>query len=426
MLVRDLIANSHDYLQSHSSLYTYIISFAQRQVAPISRSLCSLWACMGTPAFDHAMLRVGAVQQVLASLADSLQYADHVARQAMTLRTIINNPKLRCEIKGNDDKMLQLTSALQGLNVPADVEADLVALLQDSICDQRFFRPFQNYTSVHAYLSQRMWDRLLLSGDKISKLNELMTFLLMIGLSTPSEPTFQMLVAIYLCTCFEESVVESMDVEAKNNELVFVKSCFKQAKSSIGNAPVVLVVTVPPDPATFMDTYPSMSTQLRTDPPVEIPFPKCRLLMVAGSIRLRARMMPSSIRPQNVMMLYPQHIQQQQMQHSQYYQHPHGHHHLHPHQTNNGASSGGGGGSNNCTPSPHAGSDDSSGDAVNEAKPSPHYFQQQYPHGKFINSKNQDFQGVLILFYSIRVIPFIILIIINKLLKLFRLSRSSF
>ena len=119
-------------------------------------------------------------------------------------------------------------------------------------------------------------------------------------------------------------------------------------------------------------------------------------------------------------------FQQQQMQHSQYYQHPHGHHHLHPHQTNNGASSGGGGGSNNCTPSPHAGSDDSSGDAVNEAKPSPHYFQQQYPHGKFINSKNQDFQGVLILFYSIRVIPFIIPIIINKLLKLFRLSRSSF
>ena len=43
---------------------------------------------------------------------------------------------------------------------------------------------------------------------------------------------------------------------------------------------------------------------------------------------------------------------------------------------------GGGGGSNNCTPSPHAGSDDSSGDAVNETKPSPHYFQQQYPHAK--------------------------------------------
>ena len=85
--------------------------------------------------------------------------------------------------------------------------------------------------------------------------------------------------------------------------------------------------------------------------------------------------------------------QQQQMH--QYYQHPHGHHHVHPHQTNNVASSGGGGGSNNCTPSPHAGSDDSSGDAVNESKPSPHYFQQQYPHGKSGKSRRQDFQGAL-------------------------------
>ena len=74
--------------------------------------------------------------------------------------------------------------------------------------------------------------------------------------------------------------------------------------------------------------------------------------------------------------------QQQQVQNSHYYQHPHGHHHLHPHQANNGPPGGGGGGSNNCTPSPHAGSDDSSGDAVNETKPSPHYFQQQYPHVK--------------------------------------------
>ena len=74
--------------------------------------------------------------------------------------------------------------------------------------------------------------------------------------------------------------------------------------------------------------------------------------------------------------------QQQQMQHSQYYQqHPHGHHHVHSHPPSNGGSVGGGG-SNNCTPSPHAASDDSSGDTVNEAKPSPHHFQQQYPHGK--------------------------------------------
>ena len=75
---------------------------------------------------------------------------------------------------------------------------------------------------------------------------------------------------------------------------------------------------------------------------------------------------------------YPPHPQYHQGSHSDQYNSYGYSHQMAAHHYYNSSSSNGGG-SNNCTPSPHAGSDDSGGDAVNEVKQHPYYHQK----GKF-------------------------------------------
>ena len=142
---------------------------------------------MALAAFEHIKLRLDAVQRVLATLADNPRYVEHVARHASTLRKLLNSAQLLREIKGDDDKALQLTNRISGIGLPADVEADLVGSLHEAMQQgiHRNYRPFQNYTSIHAYLSQRKWEHLMSKTvKKCAKLFELTSFSIVLGLHT--------------------------------------------------------------------------------------------------------------------------------------------------------------------------------------------------------------------------------------------------
>lgn len=262
---------------------------------------------MATPTLDHIVLRMDAVCRVLKTLVDSPHYAEHVARHASTLRKLINSAELLREIKNDDAKASQLIDRIKGMSLPGDVEADLVErmleLMQPS--RNRNYRGFQNWVNVYLYISESKWEHLLSDATKKSvKLFELVSFFIMLGLYTPSEPTLRMVTAIYICCTREEEEVDAMDDAARKVELIYVKNAFRSQARNV-DEPSVFVPVLPPDPQTFIESYPSLSADLGADPPGKLPFATNRLLMVAGMIRMRGdpkQGMPSPGTLQNCMM----------------------------------------------------------------------------------------------------------------------------
>ena len=244
---------------------------------------------MATPTFDHILLRMDAVCRVLTTLVDSPHYAEYVARHAATLRKLFNSAELFREIKGDDAKAAQLVDRIKGMSLPGDVEADLVERMLELMQPSRHrnYRGFQNWVHVYLYISECKWEHLMSETTKKSvKLFELVSFFILLGLYTPSEPTFQMLTAIYICCTHEEEEVDSMDAAARKVELIYVKNAFRAQVKNV-DEPSVFVAVLPPDPETFIESYPSLSADLGTDPPGKLPFAANRLLMVAGMIRMR-------------------------------------------------------------------------------------------------------------------------------------------
>ena len=92
------------------------------------------------------------------------------------------------------------------------------------------------------------------STSKVAKLYDFMKFLQTIGLQSPSEKTFQVMTAIYLCCSSDEAVVDAMDHTSKKIELQYMKDLWKQrapTKESEDEQPPVFVATLPPDPTAF-------------------------------------------------------------------------------------------------------------------------------------------------------------------------------
>ena len=219
---------------------------------------------MATLTFDHILLRMDAVCRVLTTLVDSPHYAEHVARHASTLRKLINSAELFREIKGDDAKAAQLVDRIKGMSLPGDVEADLVERMLELMQPSRHrnYRGFQNWVHVYLYISECKWEHLLSETTKKSvKLFELVSFFILLGLYTPSEPTFQMLTAIYICCTHEEEEVDSMDAAARKVELIYVKNAFRAQVKNV-DEPSVFVAVLPPDPETFIESYPPLSQYL--------------------------------------------------------------------------------------------------------------------------------------------------------------------
>ena len=88
---------------------------------------------------------------------------------------------------------------------------------------------FQDYMSVIFFYTSRHWVVLQGDGDATSKLNCLLGIPIQLDLKVPSEPTMQLLTAVYLVSV-EGNIDRAMDLVArvKNTTLKFIKKTFKK------------------------------------------------------------------------------------------------------------------------------------------------------------------------------------------------------
>jgi hypothetical protein len=260
-------------------------------------------------AFDNAMLRLGAVGQVMNSIRATENFLAHVRLHVRTLRCIFRDKFFIRELKGNGDKTAHITTAIIDLGLPSDVETDLLNNLLDEVnADGQKIRnqQLQDYVSLPNYPSQAMWGCLGEDGLRAAKAYRFIAFLISIGLWCPSETTFQMLTCAFLAACHGELVVETMDADMKRAELNYMKRAFRDQIKVVGDDTPVFVPILPEDPEQFIRDYPSLATPLLKDPPGGAPLELKRLKVMASQIKMRKKREPAPAPGRELMPTAPQ------------------------------------------------------------------------------------------------------------------------
>jgi hypothetical protein len=248
--------------------------------------------CMA--AFEHAMLRLAAVRNVMNSIRGGENFLVHVRQHVKTLRAIFRDRFFIRELKEDSDKTTQATTAIIDLGLPGDVEADLLGNLLDTVNadGQRHNQQLQDYIAAPKYLSPDMWESIGEGGVKAALVYMFIEFLMSIGLWCPSETTYQMLTLSFLIAWQGEVVVDAMDFDTKRGELDYMKRAYKQqviTRGDLGDDAPVFVSRLPEDPQQFIHDYPSLATPLLNNPPGGAPLDFGRLKVMAAQIKMRAR-----------------------------------------------------------------------------------------------------------------------------------------
>ena len=184
-------------------------------------------------ASDRALLdHVLAVRTLLGGMTSATGYADAVALRHTELLSMIQQTRISAPV------VPELVTSLRQIRWPnaAESMAPLMTAMNSAtprILPATNNHDYQDYTSVIGFYTSRHWLILCGDGDATSKLDCLLDTPVQLDLKVPSEPTVQLLTAVYLASVegsIDRAIARSSRV--KNTTLKFIKRAFKKKISS--------------------------------------------------------------------------------------------------------------------------------------------------------------------------------------------------
>ena len=227
----------------------------------------------------EGLRRITAVKAVLDSVRNSVCFETHAQNQAGALKSYFK----KCHF--NAEEASTLVFQLPSLNLSADITVSLISCLSGNQSHGSNVK-LQDYTAFPKYLVEQDWNEIDQdSQSSAAILSKFVQILLDLGLRHPSCPTFRVLTAVYCSLTRGEDGIRAMTKLEKYREVLFVKSYFN--RQSPDSPPPVDVHTLPPDPHTFRELYPSLAVIYRTAVPCPPPFDLDFLLTLADTFPLR-------------------------------------------------------------------------------------------------------------------------------------------
>lgn len=179
--------------------------------------------------------------------------------------------------------------------------------------------PLQDYTHVTEYLTKKEWETLLSPGISTMKADLLYGGCALLGLATPSESTFAVLVAIFLMACEGAAACQELSAVSLYETLKVMKRqyrAFIQTFDQKGNDSFPALL--PSNPMEFAHKHPGLyARRYQDDLPVSPPMGSCVLQRIVLKIPMRSTNMgcrsPSIAIPAPVPMSMLQGFNMQQM-----------------------------------------------------------------------------------------------------------------